>query len=580
MIKVNLSKSTPKHLVISCTREEAYEVRLLLYQQVLRPVGAGVPTIYFSKIPEQNIARFRLAQRHLEAIRLTFPMANISHRLNEQLNKIARKQYEELAIPDIKVPGLRKNVELLGHQKIAVDRIVGDYTDKGVDHFFLNDEMGLGKTAVALSVIQSLHPDTVYPCLCIVPNGIKYEAWLSDATKFFKGLDIAIIDTEKQSLAQRMNLIDEEHDITIVNPESLWRIDSFKLKEWAFCVVDEYHRYNNPTTRQTEGFLEINFVRGLFMSGTPIMNGRPEERWTMLHKAWPDKYPSYWAFKEEHTIKAHKGGKVIAYRNLGQLRAQVDPVELRRRKDHVLRDLPQKIYQRVTIKMSAEQRRIYDEILDNMLLELIDQDTGDTVKKPIISILAQITRLKQAAFSPELFGGSQHSAKLVELQDQVRALNENGEKAIIFSQWSRATNIIRRELEKYNPAYVTGKIKKVDRRAEIHRFQTDDDCQLFIGTMGACREGITLTAASYVIFTDKGWNPGAHDQAADRAHRIGQRRTVNVIDLFAQDTIEGPIEDLINGKRNVFNALIEKDGGVRRRSFDLEDIRKILEDHR
>lgn len=577
MLRINLSPKAPRHLIITCKKEEAPEVGILLYRQVLHPVGVSMAPPHYSTIPGNEVARFHIAKRHLERLRLTFPQATISHTLNERLNILARREYEELEVPEVKVPGLRKGIELLGHQKIAVERIVGDVCDKGVEHFFLDDEMGLGKTLMALSVLQCLDPATAYPCIAVVPNGIKYEAWADDAKKFFKDLDLVVIDTEQQNMAQRMALVEEQHAITVVNPESLWRITNIKDHQWAMCVVDEYHRFNNPRTRQTEGMLALPFDRGIFMSGTPIMNGKPEERWTMMHKAWPDKYPSYYGFTEMHTVKARRGGTVLAYRGLDALRRQIDPVELRRRKDHVLRDLPEKIFQRRTVRMNAEQRRIYDQILDNMLLELIDPDTGDTVKKPIISVLAQITRLKQASFSPELFGGSQHSAKLDDLKEVVRQLNGNGEKAIIFSQWSRATRIMQRELAEYSPAYVTGSIPKSQRREEIRRFQQDDDCQLFIGTIGSCREGITLTAASYVLFTDKGWTPAAHDQAADRAHRIGQKRTVNVVELFCEDSIEGDIEDMIQGKRNVANALVERDGGVRRKSFDLDDIRKLLE---
>ncbi len=246
----------------------------------------------------------------------------------------------------------------------------------------------------------------------------------------------------------------------------------------------------------------------------------------------------------------------------------------------MLKDLPEVNFKPVEVTLSTEERRIYDKIEEEMLLEMEDGTIKD-----IGGALGKIIRLKQACFSPELFGGSKKSSKVTELKTLVEELVASGEKAIIFSQWEKACVILKRELAEYNPAYVTGKVKNKLRQEEIRKFNEDDDCHLYIGTIGANREAVNLGVATYVIFTDEGWTPAGHDQAIGRSAAGGLRgahakkgTVVTVIVLRAADSYEQYIESMLKKKKNVFDRTVERDAGKNEKieKVTLNDLRDAL----
>ena len=265
---------------------------------------------------------------------------------------------------------------------------------------------------------------------------------------------------------------------------------------------------------------------------------------------------------------------------MAELKGFINSISLRRRKEHVVKDLPKSIKVVRKIPMTPEQRKLYTRIEEKFELVL---DSGEV--KSIMGVLPQITRLKQAAFSPELYEGSKHSAKMVELRAIVQELVDEGEKAIIFSQWSTATRIIERELKDFNPAYVTGEIKnEYDRQREQDRFNEDPNCHVYIGTVQANREGVNLGAGTYVIFTDTAWSPGRDiDQPIGRSAAGGLRgehhgpdQKVHIIYLQMEETIEEWIDDVLAGKRGVFDRMIERDGGAEIKEVTVKDIRRLI----
>ncbi len=254
---------------------------------------------------------------------------------------------------------------------------------------------------------------------------------------------------------------------------------------------------------------------------------------------------------------------------------------IRRRKDQVLKDLPEVIYKPVLVALSKEERKVYDQIEEEMLMEMDDgtiENIGDA--------RVQILRLKQACFSPELFGGTGKSSKVEELKTIIRELVASGEKAIVFSQWERACVILKRELEEeFGIAYVTGKVKNKDRMEEIRKFNEDDDCHIYIGTIGANREAINLGVATYVIFTDEGWTPAGHDQAIGRSAAGGLRgahakegTVVTVITMRAEDSYEQYIEGMLNKKKAIVARTVERDTGKSEKieRVTINDIRSAL----
>ena len=302
---------------------------------------------------------------------------------------------------------------------------------------------------------------------------------------------------------------------------------------------------------------------------TPTRNGRLEELWSPLKFGWPSHWPDWWGFLSRYTIRQGSNW-IIGYRNQQDVVKFLEQHGSRRLKEDVLKDLPPVVHSVLYVDLGPEQRKRYREIKEQFLLSLADGSI-----KNITSVLAQLTRLKQACFSPELYGGSGTSSKVAEVRSQVEEITSAGHKVVVFSQWARASRILLRELEAYNPAYVDGQVPMDQRTKEIERFQTDPETLCYIGTYGANKEGITLTAGSYVIRTDLPWVPADDDQAVARLSRIGQTKTVNAIEIRAADTLEDGIADKVGFKRQMINALVDRKDKVMKPNF-LNSIKDVL----
>lgn len=564
---------------------------------------------------------FRFAERWLDRLLLCFPRASISDGISEVLGREEAKRLAALPMPDYKFHGFR-------------GEFWGDFQAQGAHQIvkghikFLADEMGLGKTFQVLAALsrkkhKANKKGRKFRVVIFVPNNAKMT-W-SEAIEEFFDFTHVVIDTQTQTFAERQRLIESDAEIVIVNIEGMrakpihedfnprkniigWKYanpalfvkDSFGQTDWYvedtrnlhgdldgaervmwdFVVVDEHHRVKTPNAQATNGFFQVKGADYLFMSGTPILN-RPEEIWTTLHKLWPTLFPSFDNFCKVLQVRG-ESDKVIGYSPdaMAELRAFLQQVTLRRRKEQVRKDLPEVVDLVHKVELTGEQRALYEQVKDEFLLVL---EGGE--QKQIMGVLPQITRLKQAAFSPELYGGSKRSAKIEKLKEIVQQLVDNGEKAIIFSQWKMATQIIRRELAEYNPAYVTGEVTSMHaRHAEQVKFRTDPTCKLYIGTIGANRESVNLGTATYVIFTDLDWVPAGKDQAVGRSaagglrgvHLEGQDVKVHVIELQAEDTIEEWIQDLLAGKRAVASRMTERDAGRQIRKIEVSDIARML----
>lgn len=474
-----------------------------------------------------------------------------------------------------------ESVECVGRKKCRCIRV--DAADRlyVTDHYIVTHNTYSAYAALCLL--------EAFPALVVCPNNAKW-VWQRVGEEVTE-LDIQVVEGTP---AQRAEQIEREADVTIINFEGLRAVkmpdpEDKRRKlvipksnpalfdyEYAMLITDEYHRVKNPGAQQTVGYLELEAERQLHMSGTPILN-RPDEIWPTLHRIDPARFNSFYMF--EKAIVMRDGGKIVGYepRAMSDLRSYIAEKSLRRRKDQVINDLPHVVYSTRPVELTTEQRRLYNQIRDNFIIETEDQ------QQKRVHYRSQIMREKQACFSPELYGGSTTSAKIDELKVVVKELVDNGEKAIIFSQWAKATRIIERELADYNPAYVDGSVKGSKRMAQVDKFNEDEDCHLYIGTIGANKESITLDAATYVIFTDKDWNPKNNEQAAARSaagglRGVGVEGTVNIIELIARDTIEEKIEEMLAHKIAVFNSLIEADGGAEPVRITLEDYRNLFEE--
>ena len=467
----------------------------------------------------------------------------------------------------------------------------------GLEHesFLLGDDQGLGKTKEIIDIAMCRkQTDGLKHCLIICGiNGNKYnwadevkihsreDSWIL-GTRFTKRPPIKMIEGSTKDKMEDLNNIPHQF-FWITNIETL-RGGSFKEKQGKRTVMrfpiaekiqelcdrgiigmiafDEAHKAKNPDSQQGKALLSID-CKGpkIPMSGTFVLNN-PLDLYLPLRWAGFETH-SFYAYKQHYCKMGGFGGKeIVGYKNLDELRSMVSKVMLRRVKGDVL-DLPPKVHTIEWVDAYPEQKSLYKDVRDQI------RDNIDKVKiHP--DPLSEMLRLRQVTGYPGILSSTvTKSAKMDRMEELVEEEVSVGGKAIIFSNWSEMTNVIRHKLKKYNPAYITGEVGSVQRMEEKDRFQNDPNCKVMIGTIGALGTGFTLTAAQLVIFVDEPWNRGIKDQAEDRAHRIGTRGTVRVVTILTRDTVDEGVYNLVQKKGKMADLLV--DGKV-----DGKNVEKVL----
>ena len=456
--------------------------------------------------------------------------------------------------------------------------------------FLLCDDQGLGKTFQIINWVGCLEKtDTINKVLIVCGvNSLKYN-WQSEisihsdekgwvlGTRFRKTTGKAYEGSTKDKLEDLDNLPDCRYIIT--NIETL-RAGAEKIskskyhfpiaeklqelcKNGTISVIafDECHKSKEPTSLQSRAMINVTAKYMVAMSGTPLMNNPLDLYFPMKWLGYENH--SFYQFKQHYCKLGGWGGsQVVGYKNLEEIRAMMDNIMLRRLKTEVL-DLPEKIRKIEYVDMTPKQNQIYKEVYAGVMSELQNIKFSNNP-------LSMMIRLRQATgWTGILSNTVQESAKMERMIELVQEIVASGQKAIIFSNWESMTEVAREKLKSYNPAYITGATKADERMKEVDRFQNDDKCKVIIGTIGAMGTGLTLTAAQNVIFLDSPWNMALKAQAEDRAHRIGTKGTVSVITLCCRDTIDERIEELVEKKGQIADALV--DGKI-----SIDDINYLL----
>lgn len=456
--------------------------------------------------------------------------------------------------------------------------------------FLLCDDQGLGKTFQIINWVGCLEKtDKINKVLIVCGvNSLKYN-WQSEisihsdekgwvlGTRFRKTTGKAYEGSTKDKLEDLDNLPDCRYIIT--NIETL-RAGAEKItkskyhfpiaeklqelcKNGTISVIafDECHKSKEPTSLQSRAMINVQAKYMVAMSGTPLMNNPLDLYFPMKWLGYENH--SFYQFKQHYcTLGGWGGSQVVGYKNLEEIRAMMDDIMLRRLKTEVL-DLPEKIRKIEYVDMTSKQNQIYKEVYNGVMSDLQKIKFSNNP-------LSMMIRLRQATGWTGIISDKvQESAKMDRMIELVQEIVASGQKAIIFSNWESITEVAKERLKAYNPAYITGATKADERMKEVDRFQADDKCRVIIGTIGAMGTGLTLTAAQNVIFLDSPWNMALKAQAEDRAHRIGTKGTVSVITLCCRDTIDERIEELVEKKGQIADALV--DGKV-----SLDDINFLL----
>lgn len=401
-------------------------------------------------------------------------------------------------------------------------------------------EPGVGKTPVAVRLVQELDG---LPCIIVVPNVARYH-WEEAIKRFWVGTPPRVVQYQGDR-QRRQSIRMDDFDILIVGYE-LFRKDFneyFAAQRYKMAVFDEAHRLKNPKAQVSKCAYKLKAEYKHVVTGTPIVNSFADV-FSYLHLLFPDQFKSYWRFIHEYGIIVHNGFgmEVVGIKpdKQAKLSRILRQFSVRRTKREVLPFLPDKTYSRMYVDMLPKQRQLYDELRNYMIAEL----GQEIVEAP--NILTQMLRLRQIALSPRLVGlNCDESAKLQALLEYLLEERIPAKKQTVimteFLQWAR---LLERELSKKGVRVVsiTGDRTSHQKYQAQQAFQ-EGDADVAVCTIKAAGVSIDLTAADTVIFTDLSWTDVDNKQAEDRVHRASQTKKVQIIHLFAKDSIDDVIFD-------------------------------------
>jgi len=437
----------------------------------------------------------------------------------------------------------------------------------------LADDMGLGKTVQALALMCHVKERnaTDAPFLVVAPTSVV-ENWALECRKFAPHLRVVTIAEMVGRRGVKLAKLAEDADVVITS-YSLFRLEygDYAAVEWAAMFLDEaqFAKNRNSQTYQRARMLPVRCK--VAMTGTPMENNLME-LWSLLSITAPGLFASPERFSKYYRAPIEKQNDTD---RLDQLRRRMRPLMLRRTKEQVARDLPDKQEQVLELELEARHRKVYQTHLQRERQKVLGL-IGD-LSKNRFEIFRSLTLLRQVSLDPSLIDAKYSnvpSTKLDALMGMVGDIVADGHRVLIFSQFTRFLTSAsdRLKLAGVEHCYLDGKTRK--RAAVISRFRTGD-APAFLISLKAGGFGLNLTEADYCILLDPWWNPATEAQAVDRVHRIGQTKKVMVYRMVAKDTIEEKVMALKARKAALFANVIDA-GGFESGALTAEDIRSLL----
>lgn len=444
----------------------------------------------------------------------------------------------------------------------------------------LADDMGLGKTVQVLAHLAAVHRGGARrPSLVVAPRSLIFN-WKREAARFAPALRVCDFsgtsrfvelglasapERDATNLARALG----RFDLVVTTYGALLR-DVSLLHEVAFhyVVLDEAQAIKNAQSQSAKAARLLRAEHRLALSGTPVEN-RLDELWSIFEFLNPGMLGRSAAFRDVATGDASTTG----------LRAALRPFVLRRTKEQVLAELPQKSEQVVDCEFEGPQRKFYEQLRDAVRAALLERLDDFGIERSQVHVFTALLRLRQAACHPALVDEEREkdaSAKFAALLPMLEELVASGHKALIFSQFVRLLGLLRTELDArgLRYAYLDGSTTR--REEVVDAFQSDPACGLFLISLKAGGHGLNLTAADYVFLLDPWWNPAVEAQAIDRAHRMGQQRKVLAYRLIVRGTIEERVMELQEQKRALVKSLFDDDGNATLRDLTREDLERLL----
>lgn len=449
----------------------------------------------------------------------------------------------------------------------------------------LCDDMGLGKTHQAMALFcaainyakKNQKPDAKpLHFLVVCPTSVIYH-WQEKLQQFLPEMRICVFHGGSRSLEE----FHQQYDILLTS-YGIWRLEHALLSTIPFevAILDEIQIAKNHRSRLHNSLRHINAKMRLGLTGTPIEN-RLREMKSLFDLVLPTYMPGEMEFRELFV-------KPIERDNDPERRALltrfIKPFILRRKKNEVLLDLPDKTEEISHCDLSSEQQGLYNQVLQKSRERILEQLQDETTTVPYMHIFALLSSLKQICNHPAVYYKSAEDYKkhasgkwdlFVELLNEAR---DSEQKVVIFSQYLTMLDILEEYLNENEIGFATIRGATVNRGEEVYRFNHDPKCEVFLGSLQAAGLGVDLTAGSVVIHYDRWWNAAREDQATDRVHRIGQTRGVQVFKLVTKGTFEERIDAMIARKGKLMEEVVRTDDHRFIKAFDRKELLELLED--
>lgn len=424
----------------------------------------------------------------------------------------------------------------------------------------LADDMGLGKTIQALSMLhhyKEINGSLISIVVC--PTTLIYN-WKNEVEKFSPTLNWYI-----HHGGIRTRDVDElkKHNIIITTYGTLRSDIQLLMKlNFDYVILDESQAIKNPASKVAKAASLLNAKNRLCMSGTPLQNNT-FDIFAQMNFLNPGLLGNVEFFRNEFATPIDKFGEQEQKEHLRKL---LYPFILRRTKEQVAKDLPEKTETILFCEMEDEQRKLYEAYRNSYREKILGTIDQQGIAKSQLTILQGLMKLRQICDSPAILNEEEkypnHSIKLDELAREIEE-NIGNHKALIFSQFLGMLALIKKKLIKDNIPfeYFDGSTSATDREKAIQNFQNNDECRVFLISLKAGGVGLNLTAADYVYIVDPWWNPAVEQQAIDRTHRIGQTKNIFAYRMICVDTIEDKILKLQEKKKQLASDLIADDAG-------------------
>lgn len=446
----------------------------------------------------------------------------------------------------------------------------------------LCDDMGLGKTHQAMALLASV--DNFYrdfaeghQChfLIVCPTSVIYH-WQDKLQHFLPGKRVCTFYGAKRSLDE----FQEQYDILLTSYGILRNEKELLSKvEFEVAVFDEIQVAKNQSSQVYSSLISMKANMKLGLTGTPIENHLRELK-SLFDIVLPAYMPSESNYRE-YFIKPIEKGQDQGRKAL--LHRLITPFTLRRKKEDVLKDLPDKMEEIAYCDLLTEQHRLYSEVLEQRRRHLVDELRDQNGPIPYMHIFALLSSLKQICDHPAVYYKSPQdyrkhtSGKWTLFVELLREARESQQKVVVFSQYLGMLDIIEQFLSEQHIGFASLRGATTDRKEQLELFQKDPECEVFVGSLQAAGLGIDLTAGSVVIHYDRWWNAARENQATDRVYRIGQTRGVQVFKLVTKGTFEEKIDAMITRKGQLMEDVVGVDDHSTLKKFSREELLSLLE---